>query len=392
MKLGFFLRRKVICIENIIRRLSNLLDYFIWLLFSFYKFSPAKKKIKKVLVVDISALGDSLNTFCVIKKLKENYPVIDFYFLCGENCRGLEKYSDINVIFYKKDEKIITLLKEFNFDITIVIHSGLVNYKDLSSFENTIGSEIEGISDFCKKFFLKKRIFPFYSHKIRERFRIFELSGFKFKDYKLSLPYSPYHKKEAEALMKNLRISRKMKVIFLNPSAGTSLKARKEGKMPSHDWPLENFSKLADLLSEEPELKILITGTSEDKTLAEEIINKARNKKKIESICGKISFFGLGELMREFKDNGCLVSIDTGTVHLGTAVNIPVVDLMGPYDPKLYCAWNPSKSLEYSKAITIFHKEICSKCRKYYCPEKDNICMKAIDVNEVYELVKSMLK
>lgn len=392
MKLGFKLRKLLIETEMIARRFSWILDYLAWLLFDPNKFVRRPLNIKKVLVVDISATGDSLNTFCLTEKAAKKYPKANFFFLSTKSFSNLIK-SDYRTksIAYEDSPDFLNKLKKLNFDLAILIHSSAIKQSQFSFINYRVGSELEGIRGLISldKFFLSRKISPLHRHKVLERFKIFELAGFKFDDYKLELPPSRNYRSEAEKIINKLNLKKTDKVIFFNPSAVTSLKARKNNKVPSHDWPLKNFSELANLILKDTKTKILITGTGEDKFLADEIIRNIQAKNQVKSLCGMTSYLGLGELMRIFNRTGFLVTLDTGTVPLGTSANIKLIDLMGPYDPKLYCAWNPSP-FQNSKARSIFHPQPCSKCRKYYCPEENPICMNSITVQEVLETLNQM--
>jgi ADP-heptose:LPS heptosyltransferase len=399
MKLGFTIRKKFINFKSFLRKVALFLDYLIWLVFSLKKFSKKPKNPGKVLVIDMGGLGDSLNTFCIVEKLKKYHPDTKFYFIAEDTFRNsVEKYRQKTLNPYSPE--FITKLKKNDFDLTVIIcpirksRYTDINRDYLCFLKHIVGLETGGFRDlFSKnKFFLSRKIFPKFGHKIRERFRIFELAGFNFHNYKIELPENKEYKKEAERLVKKLKINNE-KIIFFNPSSGTGTRARQDRGVPSHDWPSENFSKLAEMILKQRNTRILITGTREDKNISEEIIKKINKnyKKRVKSIAGDISFLGLGELMRKFKNNGVLVSIDTGTVHLGTSVDIPVIDLMGPYDPHLYCAWNPALSLKKSRAISVFNPKTCVKCRKYYCPEGNQVCMKSIFPEQIYILVKRFL-
>lgn len=364
MKLGFKIRKIAIKIESTIRIILLWLDYFIWLIISGDKFVRKPKKIKKVLVVDTSKLGDNLNTYCILKKLEKNYKAIDFYYFTSQAFADMIKQS--NVIGLKEHIKI----KNLKFDIIIFITGKPLLFSKLfygiSNF--TVGGMIVGIkSIFGNNLFFSRRIFPKYIHKIRERFKVFELAGFKFNDYYLELLYSKNYSKEAEKLIKDLKINKDKKIVFFNLTDCVI----KDDFFP-RKW--DNFHKLANLLKD---YKILITGTKKEELLAKKIIKKTIHKD-IHSICGKTSFLGLGELMRIVKDRGVLVCVDTGTTHLGSAVGIKVINLMSQYPKRFYYAWNNNNITLYPAS------SVCRGCRRIVsCPEKNPICINSITAKDV---------
>ena len=86
-----------------------------------------------------------------------------------------------------------------------------------------------------------------------------------------------------------------------------------------------------------------------------------------------------------------VISIDSGPVHVAGAVGTPVVGLFGPLDPA-------SRLPPYSEAIGLFSDVPCLFCHNRTpvihwfdnCPN-DIACMKKLEVERVFEAVKSML-
>jgi ADP-heptose:LPS heptosyltransferase len=387
MRVGFTLRKTRIRFESFLRRTAWLFDYFAWLLFSPEKFKSKPKEIKEILVVDTSALGDVINTLAIIRKIKrQNH---------GLNISLLVRADKLPVFKGEKGIRVISQehlrnLEENYFDKGILIYSLGLKRPDLKKCKISFGAEYLGIfpSFRLRNFWVSRRIFPKLEHKIKERFRIFESAGFKFKDYKLYLESNTEEKIEAERFYKKLNLKNKERVVVFNPGAGTIKQALEKNLVPSHLWPFENWSRLADLLIEKEKVKILITGTKEESGLAGRITGLSKNKTKIKNLCGKISFLTLGEFLKKCN---LVISIDTGTAHLAAQSGVKLIDLMGPMGPETYCAWNPSKKIETTRAITVFHKGVCNRCRKFYCPEKNPICMKSITPEEIYFLSKCFL-
>lgn len=365
MKIGFKLRNLKIQIEDKARRTAFLLRYIFW--FIFIPKAKKPKNINNVLIVDLTKTwGDVFYSMLFVYKAIEEYPNINFWFLAQDKFIE-EAKKGYGLKFIKLKD-----LQYVPFDMAVILcMSGDTRISQIP-IKYKVGMEIGGLLSVFKNLRFSKMMFPKYIHKIEQRFGIFELADLELSGNNLEFPYSDYYFEEAEKIMKEFNLQENEKVIFINPEASTSTKARQEGKIPSHDW--DKFPELIEHLLKDPEVKIVITGTGKDVDL----IKFHDFNSKILSIAGKTSYFGLGELFRKFKNNGCLISIDTGTIPLGSSAGIKTIDLMGPYDPKLYSAW---------QGITLNANSSCSKCRKYYCAEKDNICMKEINVEEVIKHV-----
>lgn len=359
MKIGFKLRNLKIQIEDKVRRTAFLLRYIFW--FIFIPKAKKPKSINNVLIVDLTKTwGDVFYSMLFVYKVIKEYPDLNFWFLAQDKFIE-EAEKGYNIKFIKLKD-----LQYAPFDMAVILcMSGDTRLSQIP-VKYKVGMEIGGLLDIFKNIKLSKMIFPRYFHKVEQRFKIFETAGFNFSDNLLESPSSDYYVKEADTIAEELNLKEDDKIIFINPEASTSNKAREEGKVPSHDW--DKFPELINLLLKDPEVKIVITGTNKELDLI------GVKNPRVLSIAGKTSYFGLGELLRKFKDNGCLISIDTGAIPLGSSVGIKTIDLMGPYDPKLISAW---------QGITLSTNSSCSKCRKYYCAEKNNICMKKISAEEV---------
>jgi lipopolysaccharide heptosyltransferase II len=95
-------------------------------------------------------------------------------------------------------------------------------------------------------------------------------------------------------------------------------------------WPASHFAELADLVSEAFSCPVVLTGSSEDEVIAQEVIEKAQTARPV-SLCGKTS---LGVLGAFYKQAAFVVSSDSGPMHIASGVGTPVVALFGPTSPK----------------------------------------------------------
>lgn len=152
--------------------------------------------------------------------------------------------------------------------------------------------------------------------------------------------------------------------------------------MPEHgwqrQWPKEYFIELGKMLLKKYNYKIGVIGSIKERSLVTEIVN---------SIDGNNAFcivgLSLSQLAGVLKRCKVLVCGNTGIMHLACAVGMPVVALHGPTDP---VKWGPIGE----KSIVVKSKLPCSPCLylgyEYKC--KTRRCMESITVEEVFEMVK----
>jgi lipopolysaccharide heptosyltransferase II len=102
------------------------------------------------------------------------------------------------------------------------------------------------------------------------------------------------------------------------------------GNNPAKRWPPERFSDLADHLSREHNLRVLINGSPAEIDLVQTIARDAR----IDPIALPTLGPTLGSLKPIIQNARIMVTNDTGPRHIAAAFGVPLVSLFGPTDPR----------------------------------------------------------
>lgn len=165
--------------------------------------------------------------------------------------------------------------------------------------------------------------------------------------------------------------------VVLNPGFSGIL----EKDFRSHrGWPLEHWRELIGLLDERTDLGIAINGTGEERRAFEPLLQRP----------GVVSLFGssLQSLCSALRGSRCLVSIDTGTMHLGMALGTPTVALFGPTVPELtgpYSTDTPFRVLRSGIE--------CQPCFRTAAQRKcsHNRCMAEMSPGKVFRAVQDLL-
>ncbi|MHB1704339.1 MAG: glycosyltransferase family 9 protein [bacterium] len=89
-------------------------------------------------------------------------------------------------------------------------------------------------------------------------------------------------------------------------------------------WQSENYAKLISLLSLNLNCEIIIVGTAEESSAAEEIKQKLPEGLNVIDLTGKTN---LNELIYLIKDFDLIIASDTGTLHIAQIFNVPSVSL-----------------------------------------------------------------
>jgi heptosyltransferase-1 len=167
----------------------------------------------------------------------------------------------------------------------------------------------------------------------------------------------------AEKLFMNINISKDDILI------GLVQEARGKGKL----WPKEKYTELAlKLLTLGTNIKILLLGTKDSGFIHDERILNLEGKTDITQLAIVLNRCSL------------VIGPDTGSVHLASALGIPVIMYFGASDI------NETSPLAQN-AKTITHNYPCSPCRsKPYCDSFP--CVSGITSDEIFSAARSALK
>ena len=106
----------------------------------------------------------------------------------------------------------------------------------------------------------------------------------------------------------------------------------------------KNFSALADLLIVKHGMKVILTGTRQDRQVVGHIIAGIPNKDKVLGLTGCLT---LGELTELLKMSRLFISNDTGPVHLAASVGVNVAAIYGPTTPSRFGPLNHNSLVFY---------------------------------------------
>lgn len=141
-------------------------------------------------------------------------------------------------------------------------------------------------------------------------------------------------------------------------------------------WPESHWARLADRLIEERGATVLFTGGPQDAELVARISGMMRRVPVV--ACGALNIKQLAALARKSQ---VFVTADSGPMHIAAAADAAhIVALFGPTIPAITGPVSRGR-------VTIMQKQgrCALPCYKVDC--KDNVCMKAVSVDEVFDAV-----
>lgn len=343
-------------------------------------------KVQEVLFIKTVGIGDLILLLPAIKHLKDSLPEIRITLLTNGRTREVvEGQPFIDEVIYWTPESplhgltsLISIYRKIarKFDL-IIDAEHYYNFSSILSFLSKpsyrIGFSMDGQD--------RKRLF---SHPILYEVRQHEVWNFMALTRALvktptqinliSPVVSESDRSYVDVLLKD--VPQNKLLVVVHPGTSDSAKSRR--------WPIESFKQLTSRLVEELGVFILLTGSSEEKQMLDELIDH-RYSDSIVSLAGKCS---INQLVDVINRTDAFLSCDTGPLHIAATTNVPVVGLFGPNVPE---KWGPHGAV--NKAI---YKALeCSPCIKQYEGKitecADNKCMQAILVDEVFQAIKKMV-
>lgn len=335
--------------------------------------------MQKILVVNVNWLGDIIFSTPVFKALKKRYPG------ARVSCLAVPRVKEIlecvpgvdEVIVY--DEKgrdrglfaktrLIARLKQEKFDAAFLLHGSwtraLLVY--LAGIPVRVGhTRKKG------RFLTHGAPFPGEEkHKSDVYLSVIEAFGVPVPDRACELSVSEQAKEEIVSILANEGIGAQEKFVVVHTSGNWGLKR----------WPKENWAGLIRRLSGELKIKVVISEGPAEIEWAEEVARLSAVKPVV--LAGKTD---LKQLVALLARADLVISADSGPLHIASCVNHNVIGIFGPTMPATTGPRGKARAV-------IFHKDVgCNRASCYYLACPDNICMKAVTVDEVFEKVKSLM-
>jgi lipopolysaccharide heptosyltransferase II len=352
----------------------------------------SKDKVKKVLVIYLSGIGDTVMVLSCLRFICKNYPNAEISVLASSRnyeivkaspyCSRLfyldttEGISDFIRIFIR----IMKELRRIECDLVIDFEqflrlSAIITF--LSKARQRVGFRTP--NQYRHWAYTETLTYDPSAHNFDNFLRLLNLLGIYDKPRELEQIYvGKEDRTVVERLIQENGISHRDLVIGIHPGSGSTGVSRR--------WEPAKYGAIADLLTDHRGAKIVFTGTRDEQGLVRSILSTTRNTTSCSNFAGKVT---LGQLPFLIKRCRVFLSNDTGPLHIAAAMKVPVVALVGPNTPMRYGPIGEGhsiiyKSLDCSPCI-VAHEGIVPNC-------EDNRCMQEITVEEVWKALDSALE
>jgi len=355
------------------------------------KYSKVKEELN-IFITPLYGIGDILMATPAIKVLKENFPKSKITYLAiFSSHKEILKYNPYidEILFFplscgkvKMCKFLLSLRGKYNISINFYPS----NRKDYNIAAYIVGADIRighyyKFDNLRELNFLKNKVLieDDNFHNVEENIRLLNFLGIKITE----IPKLQYFLQKEEIswaenfLKKRNIINRKL----IGIHAGTS-RFKNQAK---RRWPKEKFAKLIREFLKEEDYFFLLFGTDEEREENYFIKEKVgRNVEIIENL-------NIRKVAALIKQCNLFITNDSGLMHLAASVNIPIVCIFGPTNPKWVHPWK-------AKHKIVRLNLPCSPCF-YYSPKPLKCrkngkfpCIRDIEVSQVKKASEEFLK
>ncbi len=343
---------------------------------------------EKILVVRYRFIGDTILTVPFLRNLRRAYPDAQIDMLVApksgeviENCPYVDNFIYFDTTRKHKYENVdeekktflsyVKKLSKEKYDKAYVLKRSLSSalLVCLAGIQNRIGFDTEK-----RGFLLTKKVkYDKHKHEAECFLDVLRADGIEVKDSYLENWVPESASMKIDSVLDAYSVVSKPKVIV-------HATATNEGKI----WPLENFAKVVEYLSNEIGAQVIYIGTAFDKPAYEKMESMISSDLKIKPLnfCGE---FTLQESLALIAKADLLIGNDSGNLHMAASVGTKVVGIYGPMPFDKWYAMGEGNVLLKSNVD-------CMPCGLRKPCKRDKECLKDITVDMVIDAVNKSIK
>jgi len=309
-----------------------------------------KSKIKKILLISLTNIGDVILTFPVMDILKQDFPEARLSVVIGPKAETLLKgnpHLDKIFIFNKHQStfKMISWvwqLRQQHFDLVIDLRNTAIPLLLGARHKTPLLVKKDKTQHMREKHLQRlKMIYDDTQDRHCEAQRGKAISVF----------ISDKDQQYVEKLMKD-EIGKDQEFVVVAPGAADQAKR----------WTEEGFVEIADRIIKEG-MGVVFVGDQKDQDIARRIVQKMQGK--AVNLCGQTTLIQSAELIQQAQ---WMMTNDSAPMHLASYLNIPTLALFGPTSPQNYGPWSAKsafiqgengsmQSIKSEEVIRVLQKE-----------------------------------
>jgi heptosyltransferase-1 len=326
----------------------------------------------RVLIIRLSSLGDIIHTIPAFAALRKAFPGTVIRWAVEEKGKeildlvpGIDEVAVIDKRSYRRSAGRIRGRDQTVLDFQGLVKSALLGY--LSRARRRLGFSRKNLKEPLAGLFYTERASPIpeeETHVIAKNLRLLELLGIKEARFEFPLRIPEDAVRTVGSKLSACGYSDGRRIIVFNVGAAWESKR----------WPAEKWAESISRAALSDAFAVLLWGNEEEKRLAEAVAEKTG--------IAVAPFLTIKEVIALLRSASLLVSGDTFALQAACALDVPVVALFGPTNPRRNGPFR-----ERDKVIS--GGKDCSPCYKHACSPL--LCMQAISPDEVAAAVRSAM-
>ena len=335
---------------------------------------------RKILLIRLRRIGDIIMTTPAVAALKRALPHGSLTYIVEEPYRCLvEGNPDIDKIFLIPPRQgalsflsLIRRIRREKFDTVIDFHGGprASRIAWLTRATLKVGYELKH-KGFIYDIRVPRSREGAPIHSVENHLNLVRAAGIEVNEPwpRLTLPGAKKEEKERiDKLWEDHRLHG-AKAVVLHVGAGNEFR----------DWGAQNLGALAERLAGMPGVRVVLVGSGQDISRAEEI--RKANPPSILSLASELNLIELREVIAK---SSLFVGPDSGPMHIAATTATPIVALFGPTLPAHFSPWQAR--------TTLIEKPLdCRPCKQRRCVTEDFRCLQSITVDEVLRACRQYL-
>ena len=342
--------------------------------------SQASFSYKYICILRLSSIGDITHMIPIIKTIQTHAPKIDITWIIGKTEYSLVKnISNVHFIVIDKNDflstfsTLIYLYKNFRFDALLHMQVSLrANFISLFiKAKVKIGFDKHNSKN-LHAFFINTRINDSVRKHVRETLFEFLLKiGIQKRD----------NSTDINIKYKTDKHLTKKKYIVFNPFTSSR-------RFNYREWDINNYKVIAGYLSNNYNIHSVMVGGKTDYEISQS--KKLESERNIINLVGKTDLQELYNILRECR---LYIGPDSGTLHIASILNRPVIGLYATSNPNRTGPIDNMDNIinKYPMALYKYHKMKIEEV-KWGKRIRDRNAMKLINTDEVIIKIDNILK
>jgi lipopolysaccharide heptosyltransferase II len=334
------------------------------------------ERVRRILVVSSTAIGDTLLSTPAIRAARERYPNAAIAALF--NAKNLDLFGnnpDVDEVVpyhggYRHFFRTVLALRRRRFDVAFILHGNepqatpiayLAGVPFIFKWPNT--SE--------NRFLLSNdgpvRTWDDFPHGVDQRLAVVALAGCDPKRRPMILPIAEEGRNATDRLLREEGVGDGDPLVGFQCGASTL----------SRMWFPDRFGELGRrIVRKDPQIRIVLTGSPGEREYCLSIAREIGERTIV--VADRLPLAAVPSLLARLH---VLVTGDTGIMHMAVAVRTPVVGLFAVSDPS-----RSGPYYDLDRHVIIKKPRTCVDCVSKRC--KYQMCMETISVDEVIEAVE----